>query len=103
MRNVTDTLAKEMADLTEECFKEVLDKFPMMIKNREAVTDWVMRQPWGGTLHRITVADRQVAEFEVGCQSTESPAIYRLYRIGPSFLAEPEEIEKLLLGLQRPW
>lgn len=96
MENVVNMLAKRLEALTDECVKEVLVKFPMLAEKRETVVDWTTDRPWGGTVHQITVADVPIARFEVGCRQTENPMIYRFYRIGPSFTAEPEEVEKLL-------
>lgn len=96
MRNVTDMLVERLSDLTKECFKEVLEKFPMLIEKREAVVDWTTNMPWSATAHQITVANTPIARFEVGCSSTENPMVFRLYRKGPLFFVEPEEVERLL-------
>lgn len=96
MRDVVDMLADKLAALTDECMKEVLEKFPMLLDKRETVTDWTTYKPWGGTLHQIAIANTPIARFEVGCRATENPMMYRLYRIGPSFFVEPEDVERLL-------
>lgn len=99
MRDVVGMIENGLVALTEECIKEILRKFPMLEAKREAVVDWTTNEPWGGTAHQITVANTQIARFEVGCSGTENPMMYRLYRKGPWFYVETEEVEKLLLEL----
>lgn len=95
MIDAVSMIANSLVDLTDECIQEVIQRFPMLVAKREAVVDWTTNEPWGGTLHRITVANTQIATFEVGCRAT-GPTTYGLYRKGPSFCVEPEDAERLL-------
>ena len=98
MIDAVSVIADRLVAPTDECIKEVLQKFPMLESKREAVVDWTTNEPWGGTVHRITVANTQVAVFEVGCKAT-GPTTFGVYRKGPSFCVEPEEVERLLQGI----
>ncbi len=94
--NISEILVEKVSRTLEDCYEDVLKKYPMLACNAERVTDWVINEPWGSVFHQIAVAETVIASFEVGCEATDNPAMYRVYRKGPMFLATIEEVEMML-------
>ncbi len=97
--NSLEILREEVSRVLEDCYKEVLKKYPMLAYNAERVTDWTINEPWGSVFHQIAVAETVIASFEVGCEATDNPTMYSVYRKGPVFLATAEEVKMILRRL----